>query len=426
MKLNQQIEKFIQTGLLVIVAVMPFHAFLSVWLGHLFGHQAVIQGWKEALLLILAVAALALLIREPARLQRLRQPWILAALAFGAVALIVTALTRPVAELAAFGAKTDLEFLLAGIIAATIATRTLLVRLITIILIGCAVVAGYDLLQIFVLPADFLTHFGYGPGTIVPYQHIAIGTSALRFPSTLGGPNQLGTYLIIPLCLSLALFTRQRRWWQLALFAASLISLIWTFSRGAWIGAGVAIIITLIASLPARLRRTATFAVAIVIAGSLLALPIILTRDGQLQYLLLHASVATHSQANLSDSQHAASLQDGYQALIARPFGHGLGTAGPATFHIGPPHIIEDYYLQVGYETGLVGLGVFTAALGLLLMALWRTSAAHALAIPLAAAIGGICLVAIVLPAWADSTTALIAWIAAGTAASVTPKARHV
>ena len=112
-----KLEKYIQWGLLVIVALMPVHAFLSVSLGHAFGNQTYIQAWKEVLLLILAAAAVLLVIREPERLRRLRQPWILAAGAFIVLGLITTAIFRPEPLAAAFGLKTNFGFLLAAFLA---------------------------------------------------------------------------------------------------------------------------------------------------------------------------------------------------------------------------------------------------------------------------------------------------------------------
>jgi hypothetical protein len=406
--------RYMQWGLMAIVALMPFHAFLSVSLGHVFGHQAIIQSWKEVLLLILTVAAAVLIIKDRSRLARLRQPWVLASLALIALGLIVTAVSRPGLLIAAFGIKTDLEFLVGGIIATLVATKPFLGQLTKIVLISAAVVTGFDVLQIFVLPPDFLVAFGYGPSTILPYQHIAVGTSALRFPATLGGPNQLGTYLMLPLTLSTALFIRRRNYWYLALFSSSLISLIWTFSRSAWIGAAVAVIITIVAVLPAKLRRPAAIGSAIIAVAVLAALPFILSKGGPLQYFILHSSVASHDQANLSDSQHALSLANGFSSVTEAPLGHGLGTAGPTTLRLGNGNIIENYYLQIGYEMGLLAIAVFGFIVVALVLSLIREGTAVPLALPVAAAFIGISIVALVLPAWVDSTTALIAFIAAG------------
>ena len=119
--------------------------------------------------------------------------------------------------------------------------------------------------------------------------------------------------------------------------------------------------------------------------------------------------------AQTSDSAHAASLRQGVQAVWNAPFGHGLGLAGPATFHAGQTNIIEDDYLQVGYETGLIGLILFIGVVAAILWALVRPPASR-LNLGIAAAVAGISLTAVVLPAWTDSSTALTVWTLAGTA----------
>jgi O-antigen ligase len=292
-----------------------------------------------------------------------------------------------------------------------------------VVIAGAGIVTAYDVLQIFVLPANFLTHFGYGPSTILPYQHIADGTNALRFPGTLGGPNQLGTYLILPLTLSLILAIRRK--WYLLLTLTALTSLIATYSRAAWLGAIAAVCFVIIRLVPTRFRTKLTVGIGLAAVAALLALPFVMNQNGPLQYFLLHSSVATHDQANLSDSQHVSSLKNGLSQDLKAPLGHGLGTAGPATFHAGQGNIIENYYLQVAYETGWLGLLAFIATLGLLIQALIRADKASPLATAAAAAVIGVSIASLVLPAWTDSSTALIIWIGAG-AASYPLRAKNV
>jgi len=414
-----QLERTIQFGLLVIVALMPFHAFFSVWLGSLTHHQAIIQAWKEALLVILSLLSIVLAWREPARLQRLRQPWTLLAAAFALIALIVTAATRPSAVATAFGLKTDLEFLVAAVIALLVATPVFTRQLVTVVVTGAGAVIAFGLLQIYALPPDFLTHFGYGPSTILPYEHIEQGVAALRFPSTLGGPNQLGTYLILPLCLAVPRLLKNRLW---LLYEAGGLLVLWgTYSRGAWIGAVSAIVLTWTVAMRGRIRRS--LAAGLTVTGLVLLVAItILALHSQLQAYIFHGN-ATGGPS--SDSQHALSLRTGLHDLLSAPLGHGLGTAGPATFHTGAGNILEDYYLQTGYETGILGMITFMALIVALLISL-RDRLAHPAALPVAAAIVGVSLVALVLPSWVDSSTALVTFTAAGALAGLQPDKSRV
>jgi putative inorganic carbon (HCO3(-)) transporter len=74
----------------------------------------------------------------------------------------------------------------------------------------------------------------------------AIGENVVRVYSTLKNPNLLGGYLIgvIPLCLSLLIMRRDWRRPLLALtLVSSLLALLWTYSRGAYIGFFASILI---------------------------------------------------------------------------------------------------------------------------------------------------------------------------------------
>lgn len=74
----------------------------------------------------------------------------------------------------------------------------------------------------------------------------AVGENVVRVYSTLKNPNLLGGYLIgvIPLCLSLLLMRRDWRRPLLALsLVASLFALVWSYSRGAYIGFFVSILV---------------------------------------------------------------------------------------------------------------------------------------------------------------------------------------
>jgi hypothetical protein len=423
----RRLEQLIGVGLLSLLAVMPFHAFLTVWLGSVVGHRALLQSWKELLLVVLAGLTVALIAHEPQRLQRLRPPvfWVLGA--FALVAMIVTVVARPAWLVAVFGLKTDLEFLLVTAIAVVASNAALVRRAVQVSLVAAAGVVAFGLAQVWLLPPAFLTHFGYGPDTIAPYQMLDPAVSSLRFASTLGGPNQLGAYLTLVIALSVALAWRRRRWrwglWALALGAG--IVLIHTYSRAAWIGAAAAVIIVVLGSLRGRWRWGTLAAGGVLLIGGLLAWPQ-LTNHGPLQYYLLHGK-SSFAQQRGSDFEHLASLQGGLQAVTDQPLGHGLGTAGPTVFHTGSGRIIENYYLQLGYEAGLLGMLLFMVGLALVCWRLAGAAAPQPLGLAIGAAILGISLNALVLPAWTDSTTALVAWSLAGLAlGSQKSKARHV
>jgi hypothetical protein len=419
------LQRFIQTGLITLVALMPFHAFLSVWLGHLTDHQAIIQAWKELLLVVLAGASLILFLRDPETRDRLRTWPVLLAGGFAAIAIIVTLATQPSFTAIAFGTKTDLEFLVAFVLAAMTATPGFSKRLVAALLASAILVIAFGLMQIYVLPPDFLTAFGYGPGTVPPYLVLDPAVKSLRFASTLGGPNQLGTYLMLPLALATTLAFRRRQWWALSLVATGAIVILHTYSRSAWLGVVAAAVTITLILVPPRLRGLTAGLIGFAGAAAAVLIGRLIKLGGSLQYYVLHSSQLWHG-ARGSDYDHLSSLRTGFTMSLAKPFGHGLGTAGPATFHTGSGLIIENNYLQITYETGFVGGLLFVAFIAATAWELLRKSTISDLAAATLAALIGVSVTALVLPAWTDSTTALIVWTAAGAVIGLTGDSRHV
>ncbi|HUD11395.1 MAG TPA: O-antigen ligase family protein [Candidatus Saccharimonadia bacterium] len=422
---TQSLRRGIEAGLVTVAAVMPFHAFLSVWLGHITHHQSLIQSWKEVVLLVLAAAAVVLLTRDAASRDRLRTwPVVLIAL-FALVSVIVTIFTHPSVTAVAYGAKTDFEFLVAFTLSVVVASPKLVKNVTWAVLGSACLVIVFGILEFTVLPHNFLTHFGYGPATIKPYETLGKAVGNLRFPSTLGGPNQLGTYLILPFALAAMTAFRRKHWWWIALVVADPLLLIHTYSRGAWLGEAAAAIVIVIILTPSRLRLKATGVLIALTAIAAIAIEWLLKKGSNLQYYIFHnakLSENTHS----SDTLHLLSLQTGLTDSLKVPFGHGLGTAGPAVFHTGSGLIIENNYLQLSYETGILGAAVFVAIVLATAFELARRAAKIDLAAASLAALVGISITALFLPAWTDSSTALILWIAAGSAIGLDPDTRHV
>jgi len=68
-------------------------------------------------------------------------------------------------------------------------------------IIGALIVAVFAILQVFVLPKDFLIYLGYGENTIQPYLTVDQNQDFIRINSTLRGPNPLGAYAVIVLSI---------------------------------------------------------------------------------------------------------------------------------------------------------------------------------------------------------------------------------
>jgi hypothetical protein len=394
---------------------MPFHAFLSVWLGHLIGYQTIWQGWKEVVIALITGAALILASRQPNLRRRLHQPLIYIIMGFAAIALLITLLTQPSLQAALIGIKTDLEFLVLFVVAYLVATRSLKLQLVRWFLTSCGVVIGFGLLQIFVLPHDVLRHFGYGPDTIQPFLQLDPALDTVRILSTLGGPNQLGSFLILPLCLVVALMLSRFRLWHLPYLVGGLLVLGQTHSRSAWLGLAVGVMMTMLFSLPRRWRIWFALGSVIVAAAGLQLLINLSGQGGDLQYYLFHGSLQ-HTGIMTSTDLHSRALQDGWQEIMNHPLGQGLGTAGPASFYGPQPFIPESYYLQVGVEAGIIGVLSFLLIELALMRQLIQQARTSVLPVAVLGALCGMMVVNVFLHGWSDSSTALTFWLLAGVA----------
>jgi O-antigen ligase len=421
---SRSLRRGIGTGLILLVALMPFHAFFSVWLGSLTHHEAIIEAWKEALLVVLALFTAWLVIKDATSRDQLRSLPIYFIGLFVLVAALVTLFARPSTTAILYGTKTDMEFLIAFIIAAVVSTPNLVRALTWAILAPACLVVGFGLLEFTILSPGFLTHFGYSLSTVAPYELLGGATHIFRFPSTLGGPNQLGTYLILPFALSLIMAVRRRQWPWLILAILCLPVSLHTYSRGAWLGLAAAGIIVAFVLTPRsrRLRAGLTFASSMALVAAITSY--LITKVPRLRYIVFHGT--TGPPATSSDSRHLSSLRIGLDDTWQKPFGHGIGTAGPAVFHSHSGIIIENNFLQLSYETGIVGALLFLAICVAACLNLARRSETIDLSAASLAALVGISITALFLPAWTDSSTALILWTAAGASVGLSPDTRHV
>jgi O-antigen ligase len=207
----------------------------------------------------------------------------------------------------------------------------------------------------------------------------------------------------------------RRNWRQAGLLLATLLVLFFSFSRSAWGGAALSIGAVLLLSLRGRrakqLALAVTAGVVVVVAGLIIAFQ----HNTHVQNVILHTQ--SHSVvATTSDQGHLSALRDGLHDLWHHPLGDGPGTAGPASvYNNGQTRLAEDYFVQVGQETGLLGLLLFiliNAGVGYLL---W-TRRDDPLALSLFASLIGLTFVNLLSHAWADDTLAYVWWGLAGIA----------
>jgi hypothetical protein len=410
---------------MLILLGMPFHAFFTVWGASIFGgHYTALRLWKEVLLVICAAGVIYLMLTDrkirthtlSRRLVWLIAIYMLLNLVWGLLALNQHDVT---AKALGYGLISNLRFLVFFLVTWAVALRMSRLRshwqwMVYWPAMG---VAAFGLLQIFVLPHDFLQHFGYGPDTIPPFETINNNSHYIRIASTLRGANPLGAYLLIPISLlTVLLLSRRRTWLQAGFLAELLVVLFFTFSRSAWVGAALSIGVILLLSVHTRPARRITVAV---IAGLILlgaGLTFAFRHTPRFENFVFHTQ--THStEKETSNGDHSTALKHGLKDLERQPLGHGPGTAGPASvYNTGhPPRIAENYFIQVTQETGWIGFGLFALiniGVGYLL---WLRRA-DPLALSLFASLIGLTFINMLSHAWADDTLAYVWWGLAGVA----------
>ncbi len=408
---------------IAIVALLPFHALISTWAISNFGFELLFKSWKELLLFFVAVPICCWIIAKDKDIRNrviTSNINLLIALFAGLnVLMAVFADNGQKAIVAglAFNLRFFAMFVVAQVLALSIKKKALSELLLRVVFFGGLVVVVFGAMQVLLLPHDFLRHFGYQKSIIPPYFTIDNNEAYVRILSTLRGPNALGAYLVFWLPL-LALVTK--RMWYVAvkyrvyavlIWAASLITLFGSRSRSAWLGVvislGIFILLSVNSLWQKRLLIGGVFGVALICA--LLAAS---WNTTFVQTTLRHRDPLESSNVD-SDTQHQSSLANAIKHVVQHPLGTGTGSANLASTYGSKPNIVENYYLQIATELGILGLLVFMAILALVAKKLWQhrfddiTAALFASFIGLAA-------VNLLLPAWGDETVSMLWWGMAG------------
>jgi len=424
------LHRALEWGIVAVLVLIPFHAFLTTWLAAQTGHFDLIRIWKELLVFAFcSIAGVLLFLRQDVLrlLARNRLVQLMAAyLALLLVMFTYGLFTDHVSSSAAiYGLLVDGRFfgffLLVMVVVAlggksgkAAAVQRLsgpLRQWRRLVFIPAALVVGFALMQ-YALPADFLGHFGYGPATIPTHQTVDNKPDYVRLQSTLRGPNPFGAYLLLitALLLAAALASRYKRVQYGLLGAAGLLALYGTYSRSAWLGTLLAGTIVLFLSIRSPQHRRKLLVTGVVAAAGALAMLVILRHNTTFQNVIFHTSNTSRS-ATSSNQKRADALEAGWREVLHTPLGNGVGSAGPASLRntAAPARLSENYLLQVAQETGWLGLVLFTAAIVLTGMTLYRQRS-DSLALGLLAALAGLTLVNFLSHAWADDTLAYLFW----------------
>jgi len=406
----------------LIILLLPFHAFLTVWVSSLTGHYTLIRLWKEFLLVPLAVVAIYYLLADKRLRNEFANSWvnrlILVYLLLLAVAAAVPlALGDVSAKSVWYGLLVDSRFLIFFLVVLILASRSNWLRINwqKLLLAPAVLVAAFAILQYLVLPYDFLKHFGYGDSTISPYETINHNINHIRVASTLRGANPLGAYLILPISMITVYLLKEKRERRdkLVIGGGLLIAMIFSFSRSAWLGAVLSVVaICWLALTKVRLRKMMVYAAVTIVVVGLLA-TIAFHNNRTFQTTFLHTENGS-SAPESSNYGHRAALERAVKDVAHHPLGSGVGTAGPqSVYNKDLPRIAENYYLQIGQEIGIAGMILFIAIITLVLMELYHRKD-DPMALALFASLLGLSMVGLLSHVWTDDTLAYIWWGLAG------------
>lgn len=396
-------EMIRKNAISIFMALLPFSAFLTIIIDYGFGFKSVfplgVSMWKDVFLMILLCVLAYRFFKNELKFNSLDKI-IFLYFVVGILASLYNFEALSLKQIL-YGARYDFLPCIAYFAARyfyKVDNKTIL---------KTAVYAGgislfLGLLLHFILTPEFLVNLGFRNDWSTWYAGQSLAfcqkiehSEICRLSGLFSGPNQLGAYCIVyfGLALSYLKSVAKKKERNVVYFCLllSFISLLFTFSRSAYIG--LLIFATMFIFHRFKLSARQIFTAAsfgILILGIItIAFPEILLRMS-------------------SSSQHLVAMQEGITVLSKNAFGLGLGTAGPASYHFGNPIIPENWYLQVAIESGILGLCIFVV----FLLLLFKIS--YSKVPEISYSLLGLCVMALFLHTFEDSSTVITLFLILG------------
>jgi hypothetical protein len=423
----ERVKRIPLGGIYALLAYMPFHVFLAQSLSVITGGLSV---WKIAKDIFGAFLLLFIVVRvyQGRKATPLFKRFLLLLVLYGAIHLIVWALNPHIykqgALLGIIYNNRVPGYLVMGMGAALLLPKEFKAeRLVRFVILISTIVCALGVLQYF-LPKDLLTHFGYSLARgVKPAFFIDDKPDLPRIMSTLRDPNSLGAFLILPITILVYEFFRnnRRRMLITGLLLLHGLALFLTFSRSAWAAALISAGIIVASEYRRQLKPLLLKYWPIALGTVLLAGSLLLTARHQyvVQNIIEHSDKSTRQVG--SNGLHVIKIEQGIKGIIQKPIGHGPGTAGLVSIHNpGGGLLTENYYLQIGYEAGILGLLLFVAINILVYLRLLRSR--NSLAPVILASFWGYVLMNMLLQIWSNEAVALQWWLLAGIVLALPPQ----
>lgn len=423
MQITKRIPYYLCVALL---AYMPFHIFLAQSLSLITGGLDI---WKVAKDVIALVGVLFVICLVWQARKGTKLFWWLTGIsvAYALFHGILWAANPDIfRDSAILGAAYNIrlsEFLIIGYGAGLLWPQQIQKPLILKLVLGVAtIVAFLGVLQYF-LPKDILVHFGYGIDRGARAAFFIDDKSGFpRVMSTLREPNALAAYLVVSMALITAYWKKltnsNLRMVFGGMFGLMGIALLLTFSRSGWMAATLAVF--LVAAWQYRqlvVRITRRFGWMILVAVLAFGIFAYVERNSTFVVTYItHSSTEQSEEDVLLDSNdyHWLFLKQGVEGIIDQPLGHGPGTAGLASIQDPKGSFLtENYYVQIGYEIGVLGLFVFLALNVMVYVHLWYRRS-HGIAVALLGAFWGYVVMNMLLHTWSNEAVAAQWWLLAG------------
>jgi len=427
-----EVKRIPYYGVLALLIYMPFHIFLAQSVSLATGGLDIWKIGKDIVLFGLTLFTICLVWKQRAETKDFN--WLVG---FGAAYFILHILL--------WGLNSDIysksailgtiyntrlpAFLILGYGASLLNPGKFVFSSIFKVILGVSsVVAALGALQYF-LPKDLLSHLGYSleRGTR-PAFFIDDNPAFPRIMSTLREPNALGAYLVLPLSaltwLIISKLKVNRRTMLLAgLWLLHASALFLTFSRSAWLGAFLALSLVLWwkykSQIANELHRYGTVVVVCVMA--VFAVAFFVRDTNFFQHYVIHGNPEEQVVDLDSNDYHTLLLRQGLEGIVDRPLGHGPGTAGIVSIqNPAGGQLTENYYIQIGFEVGILGLVLFVWLNIWVYLKLRNRN--DSLAIILCASFWGYVVINMLLHSWSNEAVAAQWWLLAGVAVATTYK----
>lgn len=397
-----------------LLAFIPFHGLISQLLGGYSSNvRQVFVLWKEALIIVGLARAF---FGNTSRWDIIRSNhWLLLTISCLVIIYVISILRFPsVPSIFAF----NLELRFIGILLFFMLlplNHKQLNLLMVVMLVGISLTAFYGIIQYFWDYERLFHLLYYNPGVFTEVNR-RIYSFTLNVFDPAYGPV-IGILIVVPRCVR-----RPSMWfWGMPLVGLLVVCLGLTYSRSGWLAliAGVVILIIF------DRQYFRSYAISSCLVACLTVTVLLFASNSIYDSLLGHRISTMVSQKDPSSLTHKSRMRVAVDTILKNPSGIGLAKVGniQARFQGGVEKGIytENWVLQVGVQTGLIGALIYIILIILLFISLLRKltntpDEKRLFRISAAAALAAMMVAGILIPVWDFLLPVIYTWSLIGIA----------